>query len=53
MVDAGPAVLRQLCPASALSQAPQRPGNVEQGNTMIPVAFYPHETAQGLVICAL
>ena len=45
-------LLRQLCP-SALSQAPQRPGNVEQGKMMIPVTFYPHETAQGLVICAL
>lgn len=46
-------LLRQLCP-SALSQAPQRPGNVEQGKTMIPVTFYPHETASGPVaICAL
>ena len=48
--DGRRAVLRQLCPASASSQAPQRPGNVEQGNTMIPVAFYPHETAMSLYV---
>lgn len=42
-------LLRQLCP-SALSQAPKGPGNVEQGKAMIPVSFYPHETALSLYV---